>query len=91
MTSPASKQLRHLTRSAQECRATLRAAFAHAVEKSKGSQSAVAMWLGKNPSTIRRWLKDERPLDIEAMMRSAKLWPHFFRCLLVIERKGRRV
>lgn len=91
MTSSADRQLRHITRSAQECRATLRVAFAHAVKKSKGSNSAVARWLGKNPSTVRRWLKDERPLDMEALMRSAKIWPHFFRCLLIIERKARRV
>lgn len=91
MTSPADRQLRHITRSAQECRATLRVAFAHAVKKSNGSHAAVAKWLGKNPSTVRRWLSRERPIDVEALMRSAKLWPHFFRCLLIIERKARRV
>jgi len=91
MPTKADRQLRHVTRGKQECRATLREAFAHACERSRGSQAAIAMWLGINPSTVRRWLKCERPLDVEALMGSARLWPHFFRCLIGLERKARRV
>jgi hypothetical protein len=87
----ADRQLRHITRSKQECRATLRGAFEHACERSGGTHAAVAKWLGKDPSTIRRWLNLERPLDMEALMRSSRIWPHFFRCLVAIERKARRV
>jgi len=91
MSTRADRQLRHVRRSEQEVRATMREAFEHALKRSRASRSAVANWLNRDVSTLRRWLNDEEAeIDFYAVARTS-LWPHFLRCLVVLERKARRV
>jgi hypothetical protein len=69
----------------------LRGALRYAVEHSGASLEASARWLGKDAATLRRWLRGERRIDVEAVMRSRHLWPLFLRCLVIAERKARNV
>jgi hypothetical protein len=69
----------------------LSAAFVHALTAVQASQGMAARWLGVTTRTVGRWSRAESPIDVEALACSKKLWPHFFRCLLVLERKARRV
>ncbi len=75
-------------RSRKEVRSILGVAFNHAIEVSGQSQASVARWLGKGSSTIRRWQRGSHPVDVEAIMMSPRLWPHFLRCLVSLEHKA---
>lgn len=80
-----------VTRSTKEVRAVLRGAFSHALAQVGESQAAVARWLRKDVSTIRRWQAGTVKIDVESIMRSGRLWAPFLRCLVILERKARRV
>jgi hypothetical protein len=71
-------------------RAIMRAAFVHSISATGISHAAVARLVGKNGSTIRRWLAQTTLVDVEALEQT-RLWPHFFRCWVALERKARRI
>lgn len=66
-------------------------AFVHSLEAAGVSVNAAARWMGKAPITVRGWIAGTHRIDFEAVYRSQKLWAPFFRCLVALERKARRV
>lgn len=66
-------------------------AFVHSLNASAVSVNGAARWLRRRPATIRAWISGEHRIDFEAIARSPKLWSHFLRCLVILERKARRV
>lgn len=72
-------------------RQVFRLAFVHCLEITHTSINAAARWLKRSPETIRGWVNGTHRIDFEAVYLSQKLWPHFFRCLVMMERKARRV
>lgn len=79
------------SRQPKATRAILSAALKHSLRVTRSSPAAGARFVGRDVKTFRRWLREESPIVVEAVMCSGRLWPHFLRCLLGIERKARRV
>lgn len=78
-------------RAASQARTTLSFALRHALDSAGASHRDAADWLRVSARTVGRWARGEAPIDVEVLMTSWRIWPHFFRCLLVLERKARRV
>lgn len=53
------------------------AALRVAMEATGASIADTAKWCGVSPPTICRWLRGERPVAFEKVMRSQRLYPHF--------------
>jgi hypothetical protein len=66
-------------------------ALRHAIGRSKASVAAAARWCGKDRRTLDRWLSGKQAVNLETLMRTPQLWGPFIRCLVVIERKSRRI
>lgn len=79
------------SRAPKATRAILSAALKHSVRVTRSTVPAAARFVGRDVKTFRRWLRCESPIVVEAVMCSGRLWPHFLRCLVGIERKARRV
>lgn len=54
----------------------------------KPSSAKLARELSKTTRTARRVLSGKQKLDVETLA-CGPLWPHFLRCLMMHERKGR--
>lgn len=78
-------------RSSADVRLVLATAFVHALTAVQASHGIAARWLGVTRRTVGRWARAEGALDLELLGTSKQLWPHFLRCLTVLERKARRV
>lgn len=76
---------------ATESRKVFCAAFVQAVDSSGASLNSVARWVNRSSVTVRGWLRGTHRIDFEAVRGSTRLWGHFLRCLVVLERKARRV
>lgn len=77
-------------RTREKARTLLCAAFVHALRESAFTQARAARSLGVQPYTLRRWLKRQTSLNVEAVLQSVKLSAPFVRCLAALERKSRR-
>lgn len=78
-------------RGTDEVRRLLSAAFVHALTTVQASHEKAARWLGVTARTTGRWARAEGAVDVERLACSRQLWPHFLRCVVAMERKGRRV
>lgn len=78
-------------RSISNVRSILCVAFVHSMKSARLSRSGTARELRKTTHTINRWLQKKSRIDVEAIAASSKLWPHFLRCLLMLERKAGRI
>jgi hypothetical protein len=76
-------------RTRKEVRTLFCSVLAHAVDESGLSRAATARHLGIAPITLRGWLSGKHAISLETLACSLRLWPHFARCLLVLERKAR--
>jgi hypothetical protein len=84
--------LRDNSRLPKEPRTILSAALKHSLLVTGTSVPAAARFMGRRSTkTVKRWLRGSTPIVVEAVMKSRRLWPHFLRCLVGIERKARRV
>lgn len=66
-------------------------ALRHAIGRTGASVASAARWCGKSRRTLDRWLDGKQSVSLETLMRTPQLWGSFIRCLVVIERKGRRI
>lgn len=78
-------------RTPEQVRRLFRDAFVHCMDATGATSGAAARWLKRRPSTIRGWLAGTHRIDLEAVACSPKLWPHFLRCVVGLERKTRHV
>lgn len=63
-------------------------AFVHAVDKSGLSIPAVARALAVTTATVRGWVHGKHAITAEALT-DVRIWAHFLRCVVVMERKAR--
>lgn len=70
---------------------TLSSVFVQSLRACRVSQAAAARAMRVTKRTVVNYVKGETPVSVAAVMLSPKLWRHFARCLLVTERKARRV
>lgn len=63
--------------------------FVHSVRSSRMTKAQVARELRITPATVHNWLRGDHRIDLETLAMSLRLWPHFLRCLVVIERKAK--
>lgn len=75
-------------RTISEVRHRLSLAFVHSLGANRTSMRVVAQEFGITRRTVQRWAEGSHRIDIERLMRS-RLWPHFLRCLVIMERKAR--
>lgn len=65
--------------------------FVQAVENSGASINAISLWVNRSAVTVRGWLAGTHRINQEALRRSPLIWSHFARCMMISERKARRV
>jgi len=74
-----------MRRSASGCQPETRPFLAAALRtamKATGAECAdVAYWCKVGERTIRRWVREDSPIDVEVIMRSRRLWPLFLQQL----------
>lgn len=75
----------------QTARQTVASVFVQSLRAGKVSHASAAKGMRVTKRTVGAIARGETPLRLEAVMIHRKLWPHFARCLLVTERKARRV
>src|SRR5690606_8586978 len=90
MAGSTTQSRRGIARSPQQARALLRDALVQSAERLGWSQAALARWLRRRPSTVRRWFDCDHRIDVEAVLASPRLAPEFTRCLYILERRSRR-
>lgn len=80
-----------VTRSLEKGRAILHEAAEHAIKESGASHNAVARWIGRDATTVRRWLAGTSRIDVEAFVGDPRLARAFATCLaLTVKRQFSR-
>jgi len=59
------------------------------VDKSCRNHADAAQKIGISPSTLRTWMRGTHRINVEKVAAATNLWPHFLRCLVMLERRGR--
>lgn len=72
----------------QRVRSILIASLVQAMNATQATQLAVARWTGTTPATIRRWLGGLTPINVEAVLASARLAKPFRVALCVHEHEA---
>jgi hypothetical protein len=65
----------------------LAGAIRYAMIQTRASQASAAAWCQKSERTVRNWLSERSAVDVEAVLRSARLRRPFLRYLQVCDQK----